>query len=168
MSGPTDDQIQRARAWFTSEAVAKSIAEIEAGIEKDIAALEAAAQSFSNEAFNLPVGDDWAPVAALKHVVEWNMQVAEDILFVALTGARPNNPPPNLAPDRETLIAKHREAIDSLYAHVREAIPDAFLDVTWEHEFFGELNWREWFAFLRVHLKDHTAQLNQMRATIDA
>ena len=46
-----------------------------------------------------------------------------------------------------------------LWAHVSEADPEAFLEVTWHHPFFGELNWREWFLFVGVHCADHAAQI---------
>jgi hypothetical protein len=34
-----------------------------------------------------------------------------------------------------------------------------FLDLKWEHPFFGMLNWREWFLFLGVHCTDHAIQI---------
>ncbi|MDZ7728356.1 MAG: hypothetical protein U5Q44_09305 [Dehalococcoidia bacterium] len=45
---------------------------------------------------------------------------------------------------------------------MQDADPSAFLDVTWTHPMFGELNWREWFLFMRIHSKDHARQLQAM------
>jgi hypothetical protein len=78
----------------------------------------------------------------------------------------PTDPEPELAADRAVLLARHSEAIESLYAHVREADPSAFLDVKWSHPFFGDLNWREWLLFLRIHTKDHARQLASMTAAL--
>lgn len=92
-------------------------------------------------------------------MVEWNAQVSEDVLHTCLTGERPGNPVPSLDLDVDGLVAREQATLDSLWAHVSEADPDAFLDVTWEHPFFGQLNWREWFLFLGVHCSDHAGQI---------
>ena len=69
----------------------------------------------------------------------------------------------DLPSGREELLAKHAEAIESLFAHVREAAPDDFLNVTWSNDAFGELNWREWLLFLEHHCSEHARQLTAMR-----
>jgi hypothetical protein len=45
---------------------------------------------------------------------------------------------------------------------VRDADPEGFLETTWPHRFFGDLNWREWLLFLELHCADHAAQLEAM------
>jgi hypothetical protein len=122
-----------------------------------------AARSFDDAALAIPAGDGWTPLQCLSHVVESNVRHAQQILYVALSGELPPDAPFELPAGREELLAKHREAIESLFAHVREAAPDGFLHVTWPHAFFGELNWREWLLFLELHSIDHARQLAAMR-----
>ena len=83
---------------------------------------------------------------------------------MALTGEMPAREDADLPPEVEPALTKHAEAIDSLYAHVRDADPAAFLDVKWKHPMFGDLNWREWLLFIRIHSKDHARQLAAMTA----
>ena len=64
-----------------------------------------------------------------------------------------------LPAERDALIASHQDALDSLYIHVRDANPDAFILTTWPHSIFGELNWHEWLLFLELHTLDHARQL---------
>ena len=48
--------------------------------------------------------------------------------------------------------------------HIRAADPNANLDTKWRHPMFGDLNWREWLLFLRIHAQDHARQLEKMDA----
>jgi len=38
-------------------------------------------------------------------------------------------------------------------------------DVTADNSFFGEMNWREWFYFLRFHVLAHVDQMQKLRGT---
>lgn len=163
MSGPTPDQLRRVQDWIRSEAAAKSIDDIHAYVSERYDRLSAAVTALPAGTLTItPPGEDWTPIHALKHVVEWNWQVGEDVLHVCLTGERPNNPPPEFPAEREPLLARNRESLDSIFAHVSAADPAGFLHVTWEHPFFGQLNWREWFLFLAVHATDHAGQIRTM------
>ena len=41
------------------------------------------------------------------------------------------------------------------------------LDSTWEHPFFGQLNFKEWIAFQRLHAMDHVQQMQKVKAHPD-
>jgi hypothetical protein len=94
------------------------------------------------------------------------MQVAQQVIFASLEGTLPSDPEPVLPADRDAILARHIEAIDSLYEHVRAADPEANLHLKWEHQFFGDLNWREWLLFLRIHARDHARQLQAMSGQV--
>lgn len=161
-------QAAEIRAWIQSEAE-KPIDAIRDYVEGERDALAAAANAFGPaDLASHPGGDDWSPLEALRHVVEWNWQVSEDVLHVSLTGERPGNPKPDFDLDREALLAKHAECLESAWQHVSAADPAAFLDVPWEHFMLGEMNWREWYVFLGVHAFDHAGQLRAMKAALDA
>lgn len=160
MTSPTPEQLERVAAWIRSEGAAKSLEDILAWVTERQSRLIAAARGIPAEALTTaPAPGEWSPLEALKHVVEWNWQVGEDVLHTCLTGERPNNPVPEFPADREALIARQEESLASVWAHVSAADPTAFLDVNWEHPFFGMLNWREWFLFLGVHCTDHQNQI---------
>lgn len=169
MTHPREAEFGRISDWLHREAAAKSLEEIRDYARAKFDLLYALVRSFPPHLVHSRApGEEWAPVDALKHVVEWNWQVGEDILHVALTGERPGNPLPDFEPDVEQLIARQEESLDSIYAHVSAADPGGFLDITWEHPFFGQLNWREWYLFLGVHAIDHTGQINEMKQALNA
>lgn len=164
MTNPQEAEFERIRGYLQQQAAEKSIPELFERVKEGMAELIASARSIPEGKLILnPPGEDWSPMDCLKHAVQSNMQVAQDILHVAWTGARPGDPEPEVAADRDTLIAAQEASLESLWAHVSDADPQANLGVTWKHPFFGELNWREWLLFLRIHARDHSRQLDAMR-----
>jgi hypothetical protein len=136
---------------------------IEAVIDRVEAARErvaTAARTLSNEEFEA------TGHACLRERVESDAQTAQQILYVALSGELPPaDEPADLPSGREALLAASKEALDSLYVHVREADPDAFLDFAWEHPEFGALNWRGWLLSLEVAANECARQLEAMHAS---
>lgn len=169
MTHPMEPEFERIRGYLQQQAADKSIPELFERVKEGMAELVDAARSVPAAVLSTrPPGDDWAPMDCLKHAVQSNLQVAQDVLHVALTGSRPGEPEPELAPDRDVLIAAQESSLESLWAHVSEADPQSNLHITWPHPFFGELNWREWLLFLRIHAKDHARQLTAMGETLRA
>ncbi len=162
---PTQAQLDQVRSYIQHQAAEKSIEGLIASVQDGVTSLSAAAKAFDASTFDRAhAEDEWTPLECLSHVVESNILNGQQVLYVALSGELPPSEPLNLPANRDELLTKHTDAMDSLYVHVRDAEPDAFLDVRWQHPFFGELNWREWFIFLRVHCIDHARQLQAMQS----
>lgn len=162
MSEPTPEQLARVGEWIRREAAAKLPDEILAWVTERQEQLIASVRVAGDDALRAAGPDGgWSALEAFTHVVEWNWQVGEDILHACLMGERPGNPVPQFEPNVEPLIARQQESLASVWAHVSAADPEGFLELKWEHPFFGMLNWREWFLFIGVHCTDHA---NQIRA----
>lgn len=167
MTDPRSAEFERIRGYLQQQAAQKDVSDLFGRVREGMDDLIAAARAVpAGKLETHPPGDDWAPLDCMQHAVQSNIQVAEDVLHVALTGARQGNGEPTLQRDRDTLIAAQEASLESLWAHVSEADPAANLHVTWEHPFFGELNWREWLLFLRIHARDHAGQLAAMREAL--
>jgi hypothetical protein len=169
MTDRSADEITRLREWLRTESATRTVEEIFTLVQEEMAAMYEAIRAIPEDVLNhVPEGEEWSPLHTLQHAVQANAQVAEDVLNVCLTGERPGNPEPQLPPEREALI-RHQEAANaSLWEHVSFAQPDAFLDVTWRHMLFGELNWREWFLFLHIHAWDHRRQIATLGEKLSA
>lgn len=162
MTHPAADQFPAIRAWIQQQAAEQSLEGIRDYVASQYEQLLEVVCAIPETVLVEPLAPgEWSPIEAFQHVVEWSWQVGEDVLHTCLTGERPGNPPPSFPGEREALASRLRESLDSVWAHVSAADPAAFLDVTWEHPFFGQWNWREWFWFLGVHAMDHA---NQVRA----
>ncbi len=160
----TDPEMLRIRSYLQAQAAEKSVEELIDRVEEGMRELAEAAAGIRLELrTTVPAGETWSPDDCLRHATGSDTHCARQILHVACTGELPAGAEEEPAGAFEEMLAKHREALDSLYEHVRAADPAAFLDVKWEHPFFGDLNWREWLLFLRIHAKDHARQLAGMR-----
>lgn len=160
-----DEEQQRIRGYLQAKAAEYSTEELIARVEEGLAELLAAARAITPAAFGTAAAEgEWTPAECLDHVARACSVNATEVLHVALTGELPAAWEPEIAEGQEALCEHLRGTFDSLYAHIREASPLAFLEVRWPHPFFGELNWREWTLFLRIHCKDHARQVAEMTA----
>jgi S-formylglutathione hydrolase FrmB len=154
---------ERIRGYLQQQAAEKTVEQLIERVEEGVAELmQAAATIDRNQLGQHPEGDEWSPADCIRHIAETNIEVGRQVLHVAWTGGLPTEPAESAPQDFDALLAKMRESLDSLYAHVREADPGANLEVKWKHPMFGDLNWREWLLFLRIHSKDHARQLGGM------
>ena len=55
-------------------------------------------------------------------------------------------------------------AYEGLRAVVRNLEDGVALEKTARHPFFGDLNWKEWVAFVYVHARDHAAQVEKVKS----
>ena len=69
---------------------------------------------------------------------------------------------------REQLLADIEGHRERLIAVVLQADPQAHLDIVWGHNEFGNMNWREWLLFARVHTLDHARQMQAIAAALSS
>src|SRR5688500_3979080 len=122
MSDPTPAQLAQVASWIRAEAIAKSVDEAHVYVVSRVAKLVDAARAVPEPGLAaVPARKELSPIDTLRHVAEWTAQCGEDVLHVALTGERPANPLPQFEPDRDFLLAKMNETVESVYAHVSAA-----------------------------------------------
>lgn len=155
------DPAQETRDYIAEQARTRTVEQIIELVEADTGRLHENARRFSSDDLERPFDGDWSPLACVAHIVERSMLRAREVLYVAVSGELPPPEDVSLPADLEGLLATHREGIDSLYAHVREA-PDDFNSFEWSHPFFGAMTWPEWLVFIHVHIADHAGQLERM------
>lgn len=155
------DPAPETRDYIAEQARTRTIEQVIELVEADTVRLHEAARSFPAADLERPLDGDWTPLACVAHIVERSMLRAREVLYVAVSGELPPEEDVSLPGDLDGLLATHREAIDSLYAHVREA-PDDFKSFEWSHPFFGAMTWPEWLVFIHVHIADHAGQLGRM------
>lgn len=160
-------EFERIRGYLQVQAAKHPLDELERRVQEGVDELHRTARSFGDAPMDVhPPGDEWSPMDCLRHIVRSDAAVATQILHVALTGELPVYEEPGVDGNRDELLAHHIATLQSLYEHVRAADPGANLEVRWKHPFFGDLNWREWFLFLRIHCLDHGRQLAAMREAL--
>ncbi len=95
--------------------------------------------------------------AGIRAIIERGEQPAPmaDVMVRASRGAT-----------REEMLAALEQAREGLIAAVLKADPQAHLNITWEHDEFGQMHWREWLLFARVHALDHARQMQAIAAAL--
>ncbi len=174
MSALTDEQ-QRIRSYLQAQAARLSTADLMAKVRGDAAQLRAGAEAVpSHRLSDRPAVGEWSANEVLSHVVTYGARVVDNIQTV-IDGGQPVPQPADAigsvdpAPPRRTAaewwaaLTRDRAA---LYDRVSRAAGDEHLDVTWPHPSFGDLNWREWLLFLRLHDLDHARQLQAIAAEL--
>src|SRR5262245_6527497 len=156
---------QRIRSYLQAQAAKQTPAELIAKVEAAMADLAKAARAVPAARFGeRPEPEEWSGNEVLAHVVAADGYFGGGI--VAILDGRPTPPrgggrgienAPNRTADAWLDILDKQRG--TLFDLVRAADPDARLDVTIEHPFFGPLNWREALLFMRLHDLDHAGQI---------
>jgi hypothetical protein len=154
--------VERVRGRLQAEGRDLDIEAIIARVQAAAERLAAAALAVPAAEFATPRPEGWSAAECLAHAVERNVLHAQEVLYVALSGELPPEPEVSVPVGRDAQLAYHQHALDSLYIHVRDADPETFILTTWPHQFFGDLNWREWLLLIELHCADHTRQLEAM------
>ncbi|MGH2609879.1 MAG: hypothetical protein ACRDHF_12440, partial [Tepidiformaceae bacterium] len=133
-----DPGAQATRDYVEAEARSRTVEELIELVEAETRRFHEAARSAASATSAPPPGEEWEPMEATRHLVARSMLRAREVLWVALSGEVPAPEEPELPEDLEALLRLHREAINSLYEHVRAA-PEDFASITWDHPFFGPM-----------------------------
>jgi len=120
-----------------------------------------------------PSPDEWSVADVLRHVDASMCGTARIIEALAAgKGAEVNTHGPSLAglvDDTGQTLAELRSGVARAYDEVRAAvaaIPEGTASgATAFHPFFGDLNCKEWAAFVYVHSRDHADQIQNVKGT---
>ena len=116
-----------------------------------------------------PSPDEWSVADVLRHV-DASMRSTGRVIEALATGkeARPDMDEPLMLDDAGKTLAELRNGVAASYDEVRAAvaaIPDGpASEATALHPFFGDLNGKEWAAFVYVHSRDHADQIEKVKA----
>jgi hypothetical protein len=117
-----------------------------------------------------PSPDEWSVADVLRHV-DASMRSTARIIEALATGegVPPHMDAPPMLEDAGKTLTELRSGVAQSYDEVRaavSAIPDGPASgATAHHPFFGDLNCKEWSAFVYVHSRDHADQIEKVKAS---
>jgi uncharacterized damage-inducible protein DinB len=163
---------ERIRSYLQAQAHKLTIPELADKVRRDMEQVREALTAVPADAFSTrPAQGEWSANEVAAHLTSSSAALAEGIRGAIDSGATPAGATDRIEPTDEqrsgeewwrTLLSD-REAI---LARARQASGDEHLDIKWNHPMFGDLNWREWLLFMRVHDLDHTRQLQSIAAQL--
>jgi hypothetical protein len=168
----TDEQ-KRIRGYLVAQGAKLAPADIVAKVRGAMSDLRAAALTVPAARFDeRPAPDEWSANEVLAHVVDAGRHFGGAIVRML------DGQPGGGARDRLERDVPRRSLAEwwgileadrsALFARVDAADPQARLDATVDHPFFGPLNWRQALLFMRLHDLDHAGQLQKIAAAMAA
>ena len=163
---------ERIRSYLQAQAHKLTIPQLADKVRGDMEQVREALEAVPASSFSeRPAQGEWSANEVAAHLTSTSAALAGGIRQVIETGATPAGATDRIEPTDEersgeewwqTLLAD-REAI---LERARSASGDEHLDVKWNHPMFGDLNWREWLLFTRIHDLDHARQLQSIAAAL--
>jgi len=159
------EELERIVGYLQGQAAQRTLPELIERVREAITELEQAARAVPVERFALRApGQEWSPKECLEHIVGTNLAVLEQIETVLAGGTPAERGERALPSERDALLELQRKAFEEAAERLAAVDEHARTDVRWRHPFFGDLNWREWLLFLRIHSRDHARQLPALLA----
>ncbi len=167
----TSEEVARIRSYLASQSVKRTPEQLVETLREAHRQFLEAATAIPEAAFStLPQAGEWSADGVLNHVYHIATFEEQAVRSVLERGERP----PDLqnlsttSPDftTEEMLAAISDSRERLFASVLKADPQAHLDITWPGSDFGQLNWREWLLFARIHELDHARQLQAIAAAL--
>jgi hypothetical protein len=163
-----EEEVARVRSYLASQAVRRTPAQIVEALRDAHSQFLEATSAVPDAFFRTPPQEEeWSAADVLAHV---RLIAAIDERSIRGVIERGEQPPEMrdgmeaapLRTTREEMLAELGRSREQLIALVLGADPQAHLDITWGHDEFGKMNWREWLLFARVHTLDHMRQMQAL------
>src|SRR2546426_3466682 len=169
-----EEEVARVRSYLASQAMRRSPGQLIEALREAHHQFLAATAAVPDAAFRTtPKEGEWSAADVLAHVRTIAAFDERSICGVIERGEQPpdvddvlEHVPPNAT--REQMLAEIEALRKQLIAVVLQADPQTHLDIVWGHNEFGNMNWREWLLFARVHTLDHAGQMQAISAVLSS
>ena len=158
--------IQQALAYARHQA-AKSLADLAALMEHTGADCERCLEGVNEAQASFSHGEEWSMKEVVGHMLVASLSINREI--ANLVEGRPVSQPGRvgLTAGGDRPIEELRLALARLWREtgglVASLPEDGNLERTWDHPWFGPLNFKEWIAFQRLHAMDHVQQMERLK-----
>ena len=165
-----EEEVARVRSYLASQAMRRTPEQLVEALREAQRQFLAAVAAVPDADFRtVPKEGEWSAADVLAHVRSIAAFDERSIVGVLERGEQPPDvddalePAPRYA-TREQMLADIEALRERLIDAVLQADPQAHLDIVWGHNEFGNMNWREWLLFARVHTLDHARQVQAIAA----
>ena len=165
---------ERIRSYLQAQAHKLTLDQLADKVRNDMDQVREALEAVPAHAFaRRPADGEWSANEVAAHLTSTSAAVAGGIRGAIERGERPAAATDRIEPTDEVrsgddwwrTLLSDREAI---LERARRASGDEHLDVKWNHPMFGDLDWREWLLFMRIHDLDHANQIKGIAEALSA
>ena len=146
---------------------AKSLPDLAALMERTGAECARCLEGASDAQASFSHGEEWSMKEVVGHMLGSGEAINREI--AGLAAGRESRPPgrTGITDGGDRPIEELRVALSGLWAETGRLVAslpeDGNLERTWDHPWFGPLNFKEWIAFQRLHAMDHVQQMERLR-----
>jgi hypothetical protein len=157
---------QQALAYARHQA-AKSLADLAALMERTGADCARCLEGVSEAQASFSHGEEWSMKEVVGHMLVASLSINREI--ANLVEGRPVSQPgrTGVTAGGDRPIEELRLALARLWREtgglVASLPEDGNLERTWDHPWFGPLNFKEWIVFQRLHAMDHVQQMERLK-----
>ena len=157
---------QQALAYARHQA-AKSLADLAALMERTGADCGRCLEGVSEAQASFSHGEEWSMKEVVGHMLGSSAAINHEI--AGLAAGRESRPAgrTGVTAGGDRPVEELRRALAELWVEtgglVASLPEDGNLERTWDHPWFGPLNFKEWIAFQRLHAMDHLLQMERLK-----
>ncbi|MDQ2715083.1 MAG: DinB family protein [Chloroflexota bacterium] len=167
-----EEEVARVRSYLASQAMRRTPEQLVEVLREAQQQFLTATGTVADADFRtIPEEGAWSAADVLAHMCAIAAFDERSLCGVIECGEQPGNVADQLehvsaSATRAQMLADITAYRERLIAVVLQADPQAHLDIVWGHSGFGDMNWREWLLFARVHTLDHTRQMQAISAVL--
>jgi uncharacterized damage-inducible protein DinB len=158
--------MEQAKSYLKHQSI-KSIPDLAALMERTAGECASCLDGIGEEQASYKPGDEWSVKEILGHMLSSGRGVNREIANLVDGTESAREARMGLAPSDEKPIDELRQALAELWSETGRLVSslpeEGDLERTWEHPAFGQLNFREWAAFQRLHALDHVQQMEKVK-----
>ena len=163
----TDPDVQRQALAYIQHQSAKSVSDLAALMERTGAECASCLEGASDAQASFGHGEEWSMKEVVGHMLLAGEAVNREVANL-VEGGR-DSPPgrTGLTAGGERPVEDLRQALAALWAETGRLVAslpdDGDQQRTWDHPWFGPLNFKEWIVFQRLHALDHLQQMERLK-----
>jgi len=167
----TDPARQEQAVSYIRHQAAKGLTDLAALMERTGAECERCLEGVSDRQASFSYGEEWSMKEVLGHMLGSSAAINREIAgLVAGNESRPAGRT-GVTAGGDRPLDELRVALAGLWAETGRLVAslpeDGNLVRTWDHPWFGPLNFKEWIAFQRIHAMDHIQQMERLKQHAD-
>lgn len=168
----TEEEICRLRSYLATQAMQRTPQQIIEALQEVYRQFAASVVALPNRTYyTFSIPPAWSASEIVEHVYLFLSSYTRAICAVLEKGQRPPDvqrrqeiiPHEEETDKRGEFLFLSEQVLSQLTSAVLHVDPLISLDLTWKHFELGDMHWREWLLFARVHLLDHLHQVNHMQ-----
>ena len=163
----TDPAMQQQALAYIQHQAAKSASDLAALMERTGAECARCLEGVSDAQASFGYGEEWSMKEVVGHMLLAGKAVNREVANLVEGGRVSQAGRTGVTAGGDRPVEELREALAELWVETGRLVSrlpsSGSLERTWDHPWFGPLNFKEWIVFQRLHAMDHIQQMERLK-----